>query len=348
MPKRVIIGMSGGVDSSAAIIKLQEMGLEVVGVTFKFIDDFDVDDAVKVAKHLGIEHYIEDYRNEFREEVIDKFLNDYKNGLTPNPCVHCNRYCKFRYLFLCMEKYNCDYVATGHYANIHDGKIYKSVDLDKDQSYFLYDLPKDKINSIIFPLEGLTKDEVREIAKNAGLINYNKKDSFDVCFIKTSFRDYISNNIKQKSGDVIDIQTGEKIGKHKGLAYYTIGQRRGLDIGGTKDRMFVVGKDIEKNILYIALGDDNDYLISDACIIEDVNLLTDENITKCKAKFRYRMNDVDVELEYLDNNRILVKYPEGVKRVTLGQACVLYKDDQCLGGGIIKEIRKNNKKLWYL
>ena len=347
MTKRVVVGLSGGVDSSAAIIKLQEMGYEVVGVTFRFIDDYDSTDAIDVANKLGIEHYVIDYRKEFKTEVVDKFLNDYKSGLTPNPCVHCNRYCKFNYLFECMKKYNCDYVATGHYANIRDGKIYKSFDLDKDQSYFLYNLPKNMMGNILFPLEGLTKEEVRSIALKAGLDNYSKKDSFDVCFINTDFRDYISNNIRQRIGDVINIQTGEKVGKHKGLAFYTIGQRKGLDIGGTKDRMFVVGKDVEKNILYICLGEDSSYLESDSCIIGDVNLLTDDIINECNAKFRYRMSDVPVELEYLDNGEIIVKY-DGVKRVTPGQACVLYKDDQCLGGGIIKEVRKNNKKLWYI
>ena len=347
MPKKVIVGLSGGVDSSAAIIKLQENGYEVVGVTFRFVEDFDSTDAVKVAEKLHIEHHILDYRKEFKEEVINSFINDYKNGLTPNPCVHCNRYCKFYYLFECMERYNADYIATGHYANIIDGKIYKSVDLDKDQSYFLYDLPKDRIKNIIFPLEGLTKEEVRKIAQKAGLENHNKKDSFDVCFIKSGFKEYISDNIKQSSGDIINIQTGEIIGKHKGLAFYTIGQRRGLDIGGTDGRMFVVGKDVKKNILYICIGEDSSYLESDSCIISNVNFLTNERISDCNAKFRYRMVDVPVKLEYLDNGDVLVKYDK-VKRVTLGQACVFYKDNQCLGGGIIKEVRKNNKKLWYI
>ena len=218
----------------------------------------------------------------------------------------------------------------------------------KDQSYFLYDLPKEKLDKIIFPLEGLTKEKVREIADEFELENAHKKDSFDVCFIKTSFTDYISKNTKQISGDVIDIETNKVIGKHKGLTNYTIGQRRGLDIGGTTDRMFVVGKDIEKNILYICIGDENDYLISDSCLLENVNYLGDEKITKCTAKFRYRMADIPVELEYLDDKNVLVKYSQGVKRVTSGQACVFYKDDLCLGGGIIKEVRKNNQKLWYI
>ncbi|MBR2678234.1 MAG: tRNA 2-thiouridine(34) synthase MnmA [Bacilli bacterium] len=345
--KRVLLGMSGGVDSSTAIIFLQKQGYEVVGITFRFLEEFDDSDAKAVAEKLSIEHHTVDYREEFKRDVIDKFLNDYSKGLTPNPCVICNRKCKFKFLFENMDKYNCDYIATGHYAKIENGKLYRSKDLNKDQSYFLYDLPKEKIDKIIFPLEGMSKDKVREIANEYGLVNANKKDSFDVCFIKGTFNDYISENAKSISGDVVDIDTNEIIGKHKGLMYYTIGQRRGLDIGGTSDRMFVVGKDIEKNILYICIGDDNDYLISDSCLIENVNYLGDEKVTNCTAKFRYRMEDVPVELEYLDDNKMLVKY-SGIKRVTPGQACVLYDKDQCLGGGIITEVRKNNQKLWYI
>ena len=340
--------MSGGVDSSAAVILLQNMGYEVVGVTFQFIDDFDPSDAVKVSDKLNIEHHVEDYRKEFKRDVIDKFLNDYSIGLTPNPCVNCNKVCKFKVLFQCMEKYSCDFIATGHYAKIENNRLYRSRDKAKDQSYFLYDLSKDKLDKILFPLDGLTKDEVRKIASEHGLVNANKKDSFDVCFIKGTFNDYIRENAKQESGDVVDIDTNKVIGKHKGLMYYTIGQRRGLDIGGYTDRMFVVGKNIEKNILYVCLGDNNDYLISDSCIVENVNILSDEKFDKCSCKFRYRQNDIDVEVEYLDNNKVLVKYPQGVKSVTPGQACVFYNGEECLGGGIIKEVRKNNEKLWYL
>ena len=346
--KRVLLGMSGGVDSSAAVILLQKQGYEVVGITFKFIEDFDDTDAKKVAEKLNIEHHTVDYRKEFKKDVIDRFLDDYSKGLTPNPCVICNRLCKFNFLFENMEKYNCDFIATGHYAKIENGKLYRSKDLMKDQSYFLYDLPKDKINKIIFPLDGLTKEEVREIASEYKLENAHKKDSFDVCFIKGTFNDYIKENSKQNSGDVINIDTNEVIGKHKGLMYYTIGQRRGLDIGGTEDRMFVVGKNIEKNILYVCIGDENNYLISDSCLLENVNYLDDNKLNKCTAKFRYRQVDIPVELEYLEDNKLLVKYPQGVKRVTPGQACVLYNDNECLGGGIITEVRKDNEKLWYI
>ncbi len=346
--KRVLVGMSGGVDSSVAVILLQKQGYEVVGVTFKFIENFDPSDAIKVAKKLNIEHHVEDYHKEFKELVVDKFMNDYKNGLTPNPCVTCNKICKFKFLFDNMEKYNCDYIATGHYAIIQDNKLYKSKNIEKDQSYFLCEIPKDKLSKIIFPLEGLEKDKVREIADKNNLLIANKKDSFDVCFINDTFRKYMKENTNETPGDVINIETNEVIGKHIGLSNYTIGQRRGLNIGGTEDKMYVVGKDLKKNILYIAIGTTTDYLISTSCILNQVNILTDKIFNKCSAKFRYRQQDIPVELEYLDNNEVLVKYPQGVKSVTPGQACVFYDGDECLGGGIIKEVLKDNKKLWYL
>ncbi len=346
--KRVLVGMSGGVDSSVAVVLLQKLGYEVVGITFQFIDDFDATDAIEVAKKLSIEHHIEDYRKEFKKEIIDSFMNDYLKGLTPNPCVQCNRICKFHFLLENMEKYHCDYIATGHYANLKENKLYRSIDKNKDQSYFLYNLPKEKLSKILFPLEEKTKEEIREIAEENHLVNAHKKDSFDVCFITDTFKEYMKRAVGEQPGPVINVETKHVIGEHKGLTYYTIGQRRGLDIGGTEERMFVVGKDMEKNILYVCIGEENDYLVSDSCILKDVNLLTDEPFTTCTAKFRYRMEDLPVEVEFLENNQAIVKYPEGVKRVTPGQACVFYKEDQCLGGGTIQDVCKNGKKVWYL
>ncbi len=346
--KRVLLGMSGGVDSSAAIIRLQQLGYEVVGITFRFTEHFDSTSAENVAKKCGIEHHVVDYRKEFKEKIIDKFLEDYQNGLTPNPCVLCNKTCKFEYLFENLETYHCDYVATGHYAKIENGKLYRSHDLAKDQSYFLSCLTKERLEKIIFPLEGLTKPEVRELAKANGFENYNKKDSFDVCFITSSFTEYMHKTLNTTPGDVINIETNEKVGTHNGLMYYTIGQRRGLNIGGFEDKIYVVGKDLKKNILYISLGDNNDYLISTSCLVDQVNWLGEEKIINCTAKFRYRQVDVPIELEHLDNNQILVKYPEGMKRVTPGQTCAFYLGDECLGGGIIREVHKNGEKCWYL
>lgn len=346
--KKVIVGISGGVDSSVAAAILKQQGYEVIGVTFIFTDDFDTHDAIEVCKKLEIEHHIIDYRKIFKSTIIDNFINDYNNGITPNPCILCNREVKFNFLYQNMLKYNCDRIATGHYAKIIDNKLYKSEDLNKDQTYFLAQLSREQLSKIILPLEGLDKDEVRKIAKEFGLITADKKDSTDICFISNNFKEYISSTTKNNEGDVINIANNEIIGKHNGLSKYTIGQRRGLNIGGTQDRMFVVGKDVNKNILYIALGDNNEYLYSDSCLIENLNWISDKIYNKCTAKFRYHQNDNDVDVEFIDDKHALVKYPQKVKSATPGQACVFYKDEECLGGGIIKEVYNDNKKMWYL
>ncbi|MBE6154201.1 MAG: tRNA 2-thiouridine(34) synthase MnmA [Firmicutes bacterium] len=346
--KKVVIGISGGVDSAAAAIILKEQGYEVIGITLKFTDEFDEADAIEVCKKLNIEHHILDYRDVFKEKVIDRFINDYNNGLTPNPCIICNRYVKLNFLYENMINFNADYFATGHYAKVIDGKLYKSSDVNKDQTYFLANMTKEHLNKIILPLEGLTKEEVRNIANKYNLSNATKKDSTDVCFITTNFKEYMKNKINSTPGDVINVIDGKIIGKHEGLNYYTIGQRRGLNIGGTTERMYVVGKDINKNILYIATGEDNDYLVSTSCIVENINIFNEEEISNCKAKFRYRQEENNVVVKRLDNNTLEVIYGNGIKSVTPGQACVFYKDNECLGCGIIKEIFKEGEKLWYL
>lgn len=346
--KKVVVGISGGVDSSVAAHILKSSGFEVIGVTFRFTEDFDPNDAIETCKKLNIEHHILDYRNIFKQLVIDKFINDYKNGLTPNPCILCNRLVKLNFLYDAMIKYNADYFATGHYARVIEGKLYKSSDSNKDQTYFLSNITKEQLNKIIFPLDNIGKEKVREIATNEGLINANKKDSTDVCFINSNFKEYINSKLTNEKGPIINIETKEKIGEHHGLFTYTIGQRRGINIGGTADRMYVVGKNIEKNILYIATGDENDYLISTSCILENVNLFGNEKITECKAKFRYRQEEMNVKLNWINNTTVEVIYEQGIKSVTPGQACAFYKNEECLGGGIIKNVKKNGKDLWYL
>ena len=345
---KVIVGMSGGVDSSVAAILLKEQGYDVVGITFIFTEDFDTTDAVKVCEKIGIEHHIIDYRDTFKRTVIDKFIEDYKSGITPNPCILCNREVKFNFLYQNMLSYDCDYIATGHYAKVIDGKLYKSQDLNKDQTYFLAQLTHEQLNKLILPLEGINKDKVREIARKYDLVVADKKDSTDVCFINNTFKTFISSKIENKPGDVVNVCNNEIVGKHNGLMRYTIGQRKGLNIGGTKDRMYVVGKNIDKNILYIALGDDNSYLVSTSCVLKNVNLINKEKIKNATAKFRYRQEETEVEIDYVSDDKIIVNYPNGVKSVTPGQACVFYKDNECLGGGIIEEVRKDDKKLWYL
>lgn len=345
--KTVVVGISGGVDSSVAALLLKKQGYKVIGITFIFTENFDISDAVNVCKTLKIEHHIIDYQEKFKTEIIDKFVNDYNSGITPNPCVLCNKQVKFNFLYENMKKFDADYMATGHYAKVINGKLYKSKDSKKDQTYFLCNITKEQLQKTLFPLEGIDKTTVRQIAKDNHLDNATKKDSSDVCFITNSFKEYISNQIRNKKGPIINVITNEIMGNHDGLTHYTIGQRRGINIGGTKDRMFVVGKNTSKNILYIATGDNNDYLISTSCILENVNMFNTNKPTNCTAKFRYRQEEIDVNLKWLENNTVEVIY-NGVKAVTPGQACVFYLENECLGGGIIKEVRKNGTKLWYL
>lgn len=340
---KVVIGISGGVDSSVAALLLKKQGYEVIGITFKTTDNFDSNDAVETAKKLDIEHHIIDISRDFKESIIDSFINDYSNGITPNPCVYCNKKIKFKYLYEALKKYDADFLATGHYARIIDGELYKSIDKNKDQTYFLCQIDNTILSKTLFPLDGLSKEDVRKIALENNLENYNKKDSQDVCFITDSFNNFINNNLKLKKGSIVDLSTNKEIGKHNGLFYYTIGQRRGLNIGGNSSRLFVAGKDIDRNILYVTLNEE--YLLSDSCLIDNVNW-NGGNIRHCTAKFRYRQNETDVDIEFIDNS-IKVNY-NGVKNITPGQICCFYDNDKCIGGGVIKEVYKNNKKIDYL
>lgn len=367
--KKVVIGMSGGVDSSVAAYILKEQGYEVIGLFMRNWDSYadgelenapttkegicpqevDYNDAKKVCDKLGIPLYRKDFVKEYWDYVFKYFLDELKNGRTPNPDIMCNKYIKFDMFVKEAEKIGADYIATGHYARIKDGKLLRALDDNKDQTYFLSQVSKEQIKNVLFPIGDMIKPEVRMLAEKLELNTAKKKDSTGICFIgERNFNNFLRNYLPNTPGKIVNIETNEVVGDHIGLMYYTIGQRRGLSIGGTEERMFVVGKDLSKNILYIAVGEESEYLLSDSCIIDNVNYLGDKKTDKCTAKFRYRMKDVNVELKWLNENELLVSYPQGVKRVTPGQACVLYDKEECLGGGIIKEVIKNNKKIWYL
>lgn len=336
--KKVVVGMSGGVDSAVTALLLKKQGYYIIGLTMLLNDGDDYTDAEKICDDFGIEFHLLDLRDDFKRIIKDRFLDDYSKGITPNPCVLCNKYIKFGLMYDELLKYDADYIATGHYALINDGKLFKAKDEAKDQSYFIYNLTKAQLDKVLFPLANYTKDEVRKLALEFGLSVASKKESTDVCFIgQGGFKGYIKENLNMKSGDIVDIVSGKVLGKHEGLAHYTIGQRRGLNIGGTDSRMFVCKKDIDNNILYVATSNENDYLVSYACEVCDVNLLS-ELPSKCNAKFRYHQTDNEVLPIMLENGNLLVKHPQGVKSVTPGQACVFYDGDECLGGGIIKRV----------
>lgn len=346
--KKVIIGISGGVDSSVSAYLLKNAGYEVIGITFLFTEDADPKDAIEVCKILNIEHHIIDYKKEFKEQIINQFINDYKTGITPNPCILCNKTVKIKLLYEYMQKYNADYIATGHYAKITSAGLFKSNDMNKDQTYFLSEVPFNILSKLLLPLENIKKDKVREIAREIGLNTADKKDSTDVCFITSKFKDYIIDKIASTPGDIIDLSTMDKMGTHKGLSFYTIGQRRGLNIGGTKNRMYVAGKDLDKNILYVAPASNNDYLTSDKTKVEQMNFISSKRPHKATAKFRYRSEETNVEIEYTDDPNIIYVHYKDITSVTPGQACVLYDNDECLGGGLIKEAYKNDERIWYL
>ncbi len=363
--KKVVVGMSGGVDSAVAAYLLKKQGYDVIGLFMRNWDstinneqnanyddicpqEKDYNDAVEVCKKLDIPLHRVDFVKEYWDNVFSYFIKELEKGRTPNPDILCNKYIKFDCFVKEAKKLGADYVATGHYAILEDGILKRAKDLNKDQTYFLADVTNEQFKNVLFPLGYIIKDEVRKIAKENNLPVAEKKDSTGICFIgERNYQKFISNYLKPNPGDIINVETGEKIGIHIGLMNYTIGQRRNVGISGNEDRHYVCGKDVKKNILYVAFGDSK-YLYSDQCLITDVNFISKKRPDKCTAKFRYRGQDYPVTLEYLDNNQIMVKSEKPVKSVTPGQVCVLYLEDECLGCGFIDTIYKDNEKLWYL
>ncbi len=367
--KTVVIGMSGGVDSSVSAYLLKKEGYSVIGLFMRNWDaalnndiegnptfgenicpqEQDYNDAKKVCEQLNIPLHRVDFIKEYWDYVFKYFLEELKKGRTPNPDLMCNKYIKFDLFLKEAKKLGADYIATGHYARMKNGHLLRGIDSNKDQTYFLAQVNKEALENVLFPVGDLTKSEVREIANKIHLETANKKDSTGICFIgERNYQKFIHNYLKPNPGNIVNVETKEIIGTHNGLMNYTIGQRRNVGISGNLERHYVCGKDVNNNILYVAFGDDNDYLLSDSCIIEDVNFLTEKRPKKCSAKFRYRGEDNEVFLEYLEDGTIDIKYPKLAKAVTPGQACVLYDGDECLGSGIIKNVSKNGQQLWYL
>ena len=364
--KKVVVGVSGGVDSAVALYLLKKDGFNVEGLFMRNWDssinndsegmqlaenicpqEEDYNDALKVCNDLGVKLHRVDFIKEYWDYVFKYFLDELAKGRTPNPDMLCNRFIKFDLFIKEAKKLGADYIATGHYAKIKDGKLYRAKDNNKDQTYFLADVKAEMFENVLFPIGDYTKDEVRQIALEQKLVVAKKKDSTGICFIgERHYQQFVQNYLKPNPGDIINVETGDVIGRHQGLMNYTIGQRRNVGIGGNKDKHFVCGKDTKNNLLYVTFKEE--YLESDECLIDNVNFISDVRPKSCTAKFRYRGIDYPVSLEYLDNNEIKVTYPEKVKAVTPGQACVLYQGEECLGCGFIKEVRKDGEKLWYI
>ncbi len=364
----IVVGMSGGVDSSVVAALLKEQGYNVVGL---FMNNWDEDDengtctaaddyldVKKVANKIGIPYYSIDFSKEYMDYVFKDFLEEYKNGRTPNPDVLCNREIKFGPFLRFAESIGANKIATGHYCNIsqdEDGiyHLKKAEDVGKDQTYFLNQLNQAQLSKVIFPIGEIKKEEVRRIAEKLGLSTATKKDSTGICFIgERNFKNFLKNYLPAQAGNIVDINTSKVIGRHDGLMYYTLGQRRGLGIGGghgkNGEAWFVVEKDLKTNTLFVAEGND-DALYSDALIANKFNWIMGTPKLKtfdCTAKFRYRQPDQKVTVKLNDDGSVYVEFKERQRAVTPGQYVVLYqvdknsKYDDCLGGGQIDEVIK--------
>jgi len=373
---KVMIGLSGGVDSAVAAYLLKKQGYEVVAGFMRNWDaiangDFlgnptlnnsccpqeqDYEDAKKVAKKLGIKLFRVDFIKEYWDEVFTYFLDEYKQGRTPNPDIFCNKYIKFDAFLKFAKDQGCDYIATGHYAKRvdKDGKTFllKSFDQNKDQTYFLSQLNQEQIASCLFPLGDIDKTEVRRIAHELDLNVADKKDSTGVCFIgERNFKEFLKNYLPAQKGKIVDINSGKVLGEHDGVLYYTIGQRRGLGIGGIAGleakSWFVCKKDVSKNILYVASGNEDEHLLSDRCIVKNCqfnNVIPPDNM-HVGCKFRYRQKDLGVTIHFLSSTEIEVIYDEPYKAITTGQAAVFYDKDILLGGGIIDQVYYQGQRI---
>lgn len=359
MKKRVVLGMSGGVDSSVAALILKNQGYEVIGVFMKnweekdengiCLAEEDYKDVVSVATDLGIPYYSVNFVKEYWDRVFEYFLSEYKKGRTPNPDVMCNKEIKFKAFLDYAQKLGADYIATGHYARLSEDEngnkiLLRGIDDNKDQSYFLCQLSQKQLENVLFPLGELKKTEIREIAKNNNIATATKKDSTGICFIgERNFNEFLSKYLIAKPGDIVD-KKGTILGKHNGLMYYTIGQRKGIGLGnhknGTGEPYFVVDKDLKNNKLIVTQGD-NSELYSKGLIANNFNFINKINFPyKCSVKFRYRQEDVECIIDKIDDENYKIEFFEKQKAVTLGQIAVIYDKEICLGGGIIDKIIK--------
>lgn len=345
LKKKVAVGMSGGVDSSVAALLLQKQGYEVIGLFIKSWEDeegctatLDYQDVAKVAGKLKIPYFAFDLTEEYKTKVFDRFIEDFKRGVTPNPDIFCNKEIKFKAFLEKAFDLKVDFLATGHYARTSkQGSLKKALDLQKDQSYFLHALNREILKKVLFPIGELKKSQVRKIAYDAGLATAEKKDSTGICFIgKRNFSNFLGRYIPHKKGN-FETLAGEIVGEHQGISFYTIGQRKGIKIGGRGKAWFVVGKDIEKNVVFVEQGADNPALFSNTLIAREPTWLENIEIPlSCAAKIRYRQEDQKCEIAKIDNGKLIVSFSKPQRAITPGQAIVFYKDELCLGGATIE------------
>ncbi|MGB1256124.1 MAG: tRNA 2-thiouridine(34) synthase MnmA [Thiolinea sp.] len=361
--KRVVVGLSGGVDSSVAALLLLQQGYQVEGLFMKNWEEddtadycsaaVDLADAQSVADQLGIKLHTMNFATEYWDRVFTYFLAEYKAGRTPNPDIMCNKEIKFKaFLDFALES-GADYIATGHYARLGNTgasgnlALLKGVDANKDQTYFLYTLQQHQLQRSLFPVGHLPKEEVRMIAEQEGFSTARKKDSTGICFIgERKFRDFLQRFLPAQPGEIVTSE-GRVIGEHNGLMYYTLGQRQGLGIGGLKDLpeapWFVIDKKLDANQLVVAQGHQNDYLLKHALTASQLHWVAGEAPAEnfsCSAKIRYRQQDEACKVN-ISGDQAVVCFAKAQRAITPGQSIVFYHQDQCLGGGIIDDMHKD-------
>lgn len=354
--KTVIVGMSGGVDSSVTALILKKQGYNVVGLFMKNWEELDesgvcqsakeFQDVINVCEKLDIPYYSIDFVKEYRDNVFAHFLKEYSEGHTPNPDILCNREIKFKVFFEKAMELGADYLATGHYCrNVfsnEDQKFHlaKGHDPKKDQSYFLYAINQNVLSKVLFPVGELEKTEVRRLASEFDLSTKDKKDSTGICFIgERNFKNFLSNYLQAKPGEFKTLN-GETVGTHSGSSYYTIGQRKGLGLGGQGEPWFVVDKDHEKNIVYVERGEFHPHLYADDLVADELTFINFSPVIhkwyEGTAKIRYRQTDQACRFKINENNEMEVVFNEPQRAITIRQSVVLYQGEICLGGGMIK------------
>lgn len=353
-PTSVIVGMSGGVDSSVTAYLLKQQGYQVSGMFMKNWEEDDTEeycsaaadlkDATQVCDRLNIELHEINFAHEYWENVFEHFLQEYQAGRTPNPDILCNKEIKFKEFLLQAESMGADYIATGHYVAKkwlgpgHTAELLRGVDDNKDQSYFLCMMQQSALQKSLFPLGELEKPEVREIAKQQGFVTHNKKDSTGICFIgERRFKDFLNTYLKPNPGVMRD-PDGLIVGQHDGLMYYTLGQRQGLDIGGPGEAWYVAGKEVENNELIVVQGHDHPAMQTQTVTAKETHWITQSPLRagdKMTAKTRYRQPDQPCQVVSLKDDVIVVKFDQPQRAVTPGQALVFYDGRKCLGGSTI-------------
>jgi tRNA-uridine 2-sulfurtransferase len=350
--KTVVVGMSGGVDSSVTALLTKLQGYRVIGLFMKNWDetnhdgsctaDEDYQDVIKVCEKLDIPYYSVNFVKEYWDGVFSEFLNDYRQGFTPNPDILCNREIKFKVFYQRAKLLGADYLATGHYCQLKEGRLLKGADLNKDQTYFLYAVDKSVFKDVLFPIGHLPKPKVRELAERFELATSKKKDSTGICFIgERNFKDFLSQYIQSVKGNFVDLK-GKVLGQHDGTCFYTLGQRKGMGIGGPGEAWFVVGKNLDRNEVILAQGQDHSALYADGLSAVDLNWLipAPSGTFKCKAKVRYRQQEQPCTVT-LQDDMARVVFDEPQRAMTPRQSIVFYDGEVCLGGGIIHEVAPN-------